>query len=242
MTYPLRTTEGIVNLRRVTEVIRLGMPKPALHEWELREAIAFTLQCRNRDRYVDRPPELVIRGILRDWRSTRRHAERGTEVHKVIAAALRGTWEPTRNEHLGYLRAFSAWLRTSGLGDKAAYIEQTVWDGETIAGTADAFFTTGFLIDWKTTEKLRQYPTNERIWPDHLAQLGAYASMTRYLVRRTSRGPFTDDGPCPTVTEAAIVTLDSTGAFCEARLSKEELEDAKALWLHVKAVAEAVGR
>lgn len=235
MTYPLRTADGVVNLRRVTEVIRSGMPKPALCEWELREAVKFTLH-----HFVKGPDDDErAKRILSMFRSTRRHAERGTEVHKIIAAALRGTWEPARNEHLPYLRAFSHWLEDSGRGRPVVWVEQTLWDAEGIAGTVDAVFSTGLLVDWKTTEKLPEVP---RVWPDHLAQLGAYASMTRCLSRRTARGLYYDGGPCPTVTEAAVVTLDSTGAYCEARLSKEELEDAKALWLHVKAVAEAVGR
>lgn len=233
MTYKLTLPTGATHeVPRVTEVIRAGMPKPALHLWELRGVSDYSV------RHPDLDADLAIAG----WRKSVRHAaKRGTAVHKWIAAILNGDRPPALlASQSGYKKAFTDWMvdnlcpatggRWSPRGQD--HVEQTLTDTQvTVAGTAD-FICNGRLYDWKTSEKR----SDKGVWPDHIAQLGAYTSMTRLV----NDGQIGLPAIVPLVHTASIVRLYADGTYDTTTFAGDDLRDAINLWHAVRTVARAV--
>jgi hypothetical protein len=222
MGYKIALETGEVHdVPRVTEVIRAGMARPALTAWELREAVGFALGNPGRD----------VASTISAWRRERaRHTERGTAVHRFIQATCTGATPPALlASQRGYKLAFTDFMVEHDLDLRGALVEQTLTDDRvSVAGTAD-LITNGHLYDWKTVEKKK----GEGIWPDQLAQLGAYASMVLCV----------DDGrpgrPAPAVNAASVVRLYADGSHSVETIRGEELREAIALWYAVRRVARA---
>jgi len=226
MGYRLTMPDGEVrDVPRVTEVIRSAMARPALHEWELRSLAEWCLgwEAKKYDTGAQ-----ILAAFRRDHA---RHANRGTAVHKWIAAVLTGGPQPVlMKSQAGYKTAFTNFM-VDHLSDlSGALVETTLTDDRvSVAGTAD-LVCAGHLYDWKTVEK-----KNGRggIWPDQLAQLGAYASMDRVVEHgRIGRR-------VPAVKAASVVRLYADGRYETTTICGSELHDAVALWYAVKRVAAA---
>ena len=217
------TTEA----RRVTEVIRAGMPRLALHEWELRGVAEFARSQGGQ--FGD------IRQLIAAWRKANSGAaNRGTAVHKWIAATLTGALTPALlSSQAGYKLAWTNWWADCDLAPEHqthgdVLVEQTLCSADrTIAGTADLIWGST-LIDWKTVEK----NPDAAPWPDHLAQMGAYSTMP-YVVDPNGRATEW----APEIEEARIVRLCSDGTYHEHVLTGDDLLRAQALWEAVQYVA-----
>lgn len=220
-------TGAIRDVPRVTEVIRHGMPKPQLHEWEIREALkwAAPMEATEMD-------DAAATRVIASWRRDHsRHANRGTAVHKWIAAVLAGTTQPALlSSQSGYKASFVDWMVEHLGGDmRGALVEQTLTDARaTVAGTADFVFD-GHLYDWKTSEH-----DDPRLWPDQVAQLGAYALLTRLVDAGGHVG-----GAAPVVRRASIVRLFADGTHRTFTLAGDDLTEAISLWMAVRRVARA---
>jgi hypothetical protein len=206
--------------RRVTEMIRAGMPAPGLVEWQLRELAAW---CNRNTAFAD--PKATIA----QWRKeSRHHADRGTRVHKWIAATLTGEDAPVlpRTE-TGFSRAFTEWMLEHGPehGSNVAVEETRTTIGGLVAGTADAIID-GVLYDWKTVETHR----DDHPFPEHITQLGAYASLDRRL---------DVDQPATQVDHTYLVCLARDGTFSEYEITRVEAIE---LWQAVEHVAWYVKR
>lgn len=199
---------------RVTHVIRSVLVAPALQAW--RERRIAELACEG-----GRTPERVLAEI----RSDRTAMERGSQVHRWIAAALDGkapTEVPTP-----YALAWATWYREHRTGEVLTVEQPVTTTQRRAAGTLDATFATPdgiVIIDWKTTE----HPP-DRPWLSHVAQLGAYASMP---FTWTDEGRFMFRFMAPN--SGAVVYLTPTGY----RHHEIDLDEAVQLWEHVLGVYE----
>lgn len=232
MPYKLTLPTGEVRtVPRVTEVVRAGMPRPALHEWELREVVKFTANY-TRGRVAS------YEDVIAAWRRTQaRHANRGTAVHKWIAAILKGEVPPAlMSSQSGYKVAFTSWMVEHDIA--GGLVEQTLTDLEvTVAGRPD-FIYQGHLYDWKTVEKRKD---DEKPYSDQIVQLGAYASMFHLVTdgvvtARRARAMFRS---APRVDAASVVRLYADGTHETWTLEGRSLHDAVDLWLAVRRVAQA---
>lgn len=210
-------TGNVTTARRVTEVIRSGMPRPALVNWELRQCVDYATRCSETD--VDL--------IISEWRRGRQpHMDRGTHIHRYTASLLTGSPPPAlMPSQKGYAVAATAWIvdRLPALGE-ALYVEHRVttpWG--TVAGTLDAMFSSGVIVDWKTAEAKH----TGAAWPDQEAQLGAYASL-----RFSTEGGWHS---LPEATGALVVRLFSDGTYAEAEV---DLDRGVELWQTARRMAE----
>ena len=219
-------TGEVRTVPRVTEIIEAGMPAPELEEWKLKDLASFAAANPHRDADI----------LLTRWRGhSHRHADRGTAVHRWIAAFLTG--RPVKSDPLlaGYVAAFRAWYLDHGPRTLTARVEQMLADYDvTVCGTAD-WICDGRLYDWKTAEKRSDHPP----WPSHVAQIGAYCSMSRYVDEHRVGPP---DWRGTAFRAASIVRLYADGTFEEDVYEDEKLADAKTLWETVRTVARAVTR
>jgi hypothetical protein len=199
---------------RVTHVIRSVLVAPALQAW--RERRIAELACEG-----GRTPERVLAEI----RSDRTAMERGSQVHRWIAAALVGNVTLILTI---YAVRWSAWHREHRTW-KVLEVEQPVTTVQRrAAGTLDAMFSTRegrVLVDWKTTENAPL----DRPWLSHVAQLGAYASMS-FTWTDEGRTLFRFTRPA----RGAVVYLTPDGY----RHHTVDLDEAVRLWEHVLGVYE----
>ena len=220
---------------RVTEIIRAGLPSPALRAWELRGVVDWAMDHYGIVRA--RGPEAAISGFHRDSRGA---AERGSAVHRWIAVILRGEPPPAlAMSQRGYTRAFTSWMVDHVDESPGHLVEQRLCDDKiSVAGTAD-YVRDGVLYDWKT---VGERPSAEPpLWPNQIAQLGAYAAM-KYLVDDDGLVRVLGDPHvrlAPRITRAAIVRLYPDGSYHQIDLGTEALMDAITLWYAVKKVAAA---
>lgn len=171
--YEITTSDrGLVQVPRVTHVIRRVLAMPELQAWKERRIA--TVACRRRSS----TPSQVLAAV----RGDRKAANRGTRVHHWISETLQGrtatvlldediagsvlAWEKWQHEHAG-------WTPTA--------VEQTVTTPFLrAAGTCDAMLTNGaidLLVDWKTCSEVPPQP-----WFDHVVQIGAYTSMNNVVI------------------------------------------------------------
>ncbi len=219
-------TGALHEVPRVTEVVKAGMPRPELAEWELRNVAKWAAEHPSLVRVFG-----VDKAISEVRKVGREKMARGTAVHRYMQALFTGEAPPALlRSYDGYKRACTDFLTEYG-PVSPALVEQTLTDdGLTVAGTADLIARVGpwgaVLLDWKTVED----DSGGDLWPDQLAQLGAYASMACLV----------DDGkvagPAPFVTQAAVVRLCSTGRY---RVLWATVEEAKDHWRAVRRVARA---
>ena len=234
MPYKLTLPTGDTRrIPRVTEIIGAGMPKPAVALWELRGVATWAAQ--NSHIVQEQGPDAAITA----FRSDREAANRGNAVHRWIATILKGEPPPALlASQSGYKTAFTAWMVLNLDGSRLtdALIEQTLTNEDvTVAGTAD-FILHGHLYDWKTVEK--HTDNDAGIWPDHLAQLGAYASMNRLV---DARGNVSRSLWATEIYAASIVRLYADGHHATHTITGYELQNAVALWQAVLVVAQANG-
>lgn len=199
--------------RRVTEVIRSAMAKPALAEWELRQVATWCLTSNY-------PAGTTPRDAIAEYRAfSRTAANRGTKVHKWICAQLTGSPTMALDKTLmPYADAWCKWLadRSPGAPDlcETTLVEQAF----EVAGTADAIFG-NLLVDFKTSERPSTSP-----WRDHVAQLGAYACM-----------PLTADlEPAPVIDRVQIVSLHADRTY---RVHEVSINRAVRLWRACRTIA-----
>lgn len=213
MPYTLTTPDGqTVTYARVTEVIRKVFARPALHEWEIKGAVEHA--CR-----VGGDPAAALRNFRRQ---NRQAADRGTRIHAYAAAILTGTTPPALlSSDKGYALAFTNWLADNHQRVFMTHVEQTLCSSwSEIADTADALGDRGgmrMVFDWKTVSRLTDAP-----YTDQVAQLGAYASMSHYVVDGNvvlGDGPSADAG--------LVVQLADDGTYREHEV---EIEQASDLW------------
>ena len=218
---------------RVTEIISAGMPKPELDEWKLKDLASFAAANPHRDADI----------LLARWRGhSHRHADRGTAVHRWIAGFLSGQPVAPSPQLAGYVAAFRAWYLDNG-PKLAGPVEQMLADYDvTVCGTAD-YICDGHLYDWKTAEERSGHPP----WPAHVAQIGAYSSMSRYVVE--GKVGYVVEGKVEppywrgtAFRAASIVRLYADGTFEEDVYEGEKLADTKTLWEAVRTVARAATR
>lgn len=206
------TGESVV-ARRVTEVIRSAMAKPALQEWELRQVATWCLASTY-------PAGTDPRTAIAEWRTfSRTAANRGTKVHKWICAQLTGAPTTALDKTLmPYADAWCKWLAAHAPGAPDLCETTLVERGFEVAGTADAVFG-NLLVDFKASER-----GSEKPWPDHVAQLGAYASM-----------PLTADlDPAPVVDRVQIVSLHADRTY---RVHEVSINRALRLWRACRTIA-----
>ena len=226
MPYRLILDDGaVVTVPRVTEVVEAGMPKPAIVAWERRGAVRWAADHPVAARH---DPDAALRGFQRQQHA----AQRGQTLHAWIAAMVaEEPMSPLPASHRGYQEAFSAWAEEHHPVLAGALLEQTLCDyAGTVAGRADCILADGHLIDWKTTETLADRP-----WPDHVAQLGAYASMVRLVDDKGRVGEIS-----PFVAKASVVQLVSNGehrtwTWDRFNTDDRSLHQAMALWRAVPA-------
>lgn len=214
---------------RVTEILRAGMPKPAVYDWELRGVATWA--AAHPEVVEQEGPDVAISG----FRAGNTAAARGRAVHGWIAAYLKHeNLPPLFPDEMGYTDAFKRWFDAhfDGRRPHDMRVEQTLTDSDiTVAGTADCIVGRQ-LYDWKTVGSREDREAH--IWPDHLAQLGAYASMTRPVVTgQVGRVSW------PDIEVASIVRLYSDGSHRTHTITGPELDDAIRLWRAVRQVAAA---
>jgi hypothetical protein len=225
MPYKLWDSGAKVEVPRVTEVIRRGMPKSKVIEWDLNRHIIAALE---------HPPTKALKrasrvaAVRRRCAMDDRAARRGTRVHAAIARYYL-TGEP------GTLLAadeplFARWLEWARRGPwvdvQGGYVEQTVCAlDHSFAGTLD-LMTGDTVVDWKTTDDCPAEP-----YPDNVAQLGAY-SAARLIVDedRVITGEW-----MPKVTRGLLVYISPRGV----RPYPVDIARAQELFGAVKRVAEA---
>ena len=232
-------TGDVRSLPRVTEVIRAGMPRPALQEWELREVVKWA------QGFPDFTHSHSASEIIAAWRKDhRKHADRGTAVHRWIAAILRGDPPPAMlASHSGYKIAFMNWMSdpdwSRHLERDRCMVEQTLasWDYG-VAGTADLIVLypdgKGVLYDWKTVDG-KPGDDGAPMWPQQLAQLGAYASMDLLVEDGVVIG-----AEVPLIHAASVVRLYVDGSYRVLTVEGVGLEGARDLWDAVRTVARAM--
>jgi hypothetical protein len=155
----------------VTSIIGLVWPKPELELWK--QATIAELARQH--------PHTDVERLLRDYGP--RGDLRGTAVHKVIAAHLvtgdAGQHSPDPEVQRHY-DAWAEWWADQRL--EIVGVEHTLADPDRRwAGTADLLAGAGtsggirsewLVLDWKTCKRLPERP-----WPEHVAQVAAYARM-----------------------------------------------------------------
>jgi hypothetical protein len=149
----------------VTTILSLAFPQPNLIAWKIRESA----------RLARKHPNEPDAGLLERHKGP--GATRGTTVHKMIDRFFR--WDPHATRDLvaaEMFRMWAAWWHVAGISWEAS--EFTVL-GPGYAGTADFLGARGVLADWKTCTRLPAEP-----YPDHVAQLWAYAQSKRLIGSR----------------------------------------------------------
>ena len=220
--YKLTLADGRwVTAERVTDVIRAVLAQPELEAWKLREAVGYALA---------RPAEMVppdANAVVSEWETYNlRHSRRGTSVHRLIAEVLRGRGGVLGEAHAGYLAAFLSWREAHPW--RPVTVERTVLsDTARIAGTFDAVFMDGsrvVLVDWKTKQERPQGPA----WFSEVAQLGAYASMRRWVQDRQEQ-----EERMPRIDTVRVVRLVADGTWTEDIV---DIERARRVWRLVRAL------
>jgi hypothetical protein len=150
----------------VTEILSAAWPKPDLQNWFVTETAKLAREH----------PETPIDQLLR--KHGPRGAERGTSVHKLIAAYLSGLGEPaTSGEAEQMFYHWFTWWHSKHRPPCQPEVLVAYQGFQKFAGTADAVSTVDSEIhvwDWKTASNMPDEP-----WPDHVAQVAAYAACLR---------------------------------------------------------------
>ena len=157
----------------VTSIIGLVWPRPDLERWKQNTIAELARRHLRTD----------VERLLRDHGP--RGDLRGTAVHKLIAAHL-ATGEAGQHSPDGEVQRFydawAEWWAEQRL--EIVGVEHTLADPDRRwAGTADLLAMVelsdghrllhdGLVIDWKTCKRLPERP-----WPEHVAQVAAYARM-----------------------------------------------------------------
>jgi hypothetical protein len=157
----------------VTSIIGLVWPRPDLERWKQNTIAELARRHLRTD----------VERLLRDHGP--RGDLRGTAVHKLIAAHL-ATGEAGQHSPDGEVQRFydawAEWWAEQRL--EIVGVEHTLADPDRRwAGTADLLAMVelsdghrllhdGLVIDWKTCQRLPERP-----WPEHVAQVAAYARM-----------------------------------------------------------------
>lgn len=220
--YDVTLPDGTVKVaQRVTHVIRHGIPSPGLEEWKLRELAEWI------GNNLEFGEPITSRQLVAMWRtSSRGAADRGTRIHRWIAATLTESDVPVLNRsEQPYADAFCKWMADDmPYGCEVAVEQPRTTAAGIVAGTADAIFTrelTVALFDWKTCQTHR----SDHPFPEAVAQIGAYTILGHQLeVERTH--------PMPTF--GAVVYLAADGTF---RTHVITLLEAVELWESARTVA-----
>lgn len=206
----------------VTAILGAVFPKPALSAWKIRTTAELARQ------YPDEP----IHGLM-DRHPGPGGKNRGSRVHKAIEAALRdGDLPELEAEDQAMFKAFADWWGLCPFDVEA--VEQTIWNPLLgYAGTADAFLRddSGLLVaDWKTCRELPAEP-----WPDHLAQLAAYAAFETVRVDLAAGDGVGKAGELPEA--GLIVYLSELGDVRAFPIGGEDWDRAEKLWDHALGLA-----
>lgn len=182
----------------VTSIIGLVWPRPDLERWKQNTIAELARRHLRTD----------VERLLRDHGP--RGDLRGTAVHKLIAAHL-ATGEAGQHSPDGEVQRFydawAEWWAEQRL--EIVGVEHTLADPDRRwAGTADLLAMVelsdghrllhdGLVIDWKTCQRLPERP-----WPEHMAQVAAYARMAE-----------AEDGGVPWEGSVVYVSPDGIGEW-----------------------------
>jgi hypothetical protein len=158
-----------IRLWSVTEIIKQGMPAPALMNWGVRVTAEYAVRQRAAWAALADSDEEAAISMLRDvrWRTSGKAADRGTGLHAQANALALGVPlpppEPAWAPHMAHFKRFLSEWQPTFVAAEARVFNQAY----NYAGTLDAIVQIGgkqVVLDIKTTDKgpgESRHPFNE---------------------------------------------------------------------------------